>query len=95
MPDDALPARVFRTGGSQAIRIPAAFRFETETVWLRRDPLNGDLIVSASPAWTPAHILDHLASLPPIPADDLEGFPDRSANAPLPFDRDPFAQGSA
>lgn len=43
-------ARVFMTGRSQAVRIPAEFRFNTKEVYVRRDQQTGDLIISSSPA---------------------------------------------
>ena len=46
-------ARVFMSGRSQAVGIPADFRFSSEEVYVRRDPQNGDLILSQAPAtWT-------------------------------------------
>ena len=42
-------ARVFMSGRSQAVRIPAEFRFSTKEVYIRRDPQTGDLILSQSP----------------------------------------------
>ena len=45
-------AKVFYSGRSQAVRIPAEFRFKTDEVYLRRDPQSGDLILSESPAKT-------------------------------------------
>ncbi len=49
MPPSA-KARVFMTGRSQAVRIPAEFRFRTEEVFVRRDPQTGDLILSQAPS---------------------------------------------
>lgn len=49
MPDPR-KARVFMTGRSQAVRIPAEFRFNTDEVYVRRDPQSGDLILSQTPA---------------------------------------------
>lgn len=43
-------ARLFMNGRSQAVRLPAAFRFEADTVAIRRDPATGDVILSAVPA---------------------------------------------
>ncbi len=43
-------AKVFMSGRSQAVRIPAEFRFTTNEVYIRRDPKNGDLVLSQSPA---------------------------------------------
>lgn len=43
-------AKVFTTGRSQAVRLPAAFRFDTPEVYVRRDPDTGDVILSRCPA---------------------------------------------
>ncbi len=43
-------AKVFMSGRSQAVRIPAQFRFSNSEVYIRRDPKNGDLILSQAPA---------------------------------------------
>lgn len=37
------------SGRSQAVRIPAQYRFTTEEVYIRRDPQSGDLILSQAP----------------------------------------------
>ncbi len=42
-------AKLFKNGRSQAVRLPAAFRFEGEEVYIRRDPATGDVILSAKP----------------------------------------------
>ena len=42
-------AKVFMTGRSQAVRIPAEYRFTTKEVYVRRDPQSGDLILSEAP----------------------------------------------
>ena len=39
-------AKLFSNGGSQAVRLPAEFRFEGDDVDVRRDPLTGDVILS-------------------------------------------------
>jgi len=36
-------------GRSQAVRIPAEFRFKSKEVYVRRDPTSGDLILSQAP----------------------------------------------
>jgi antitoxin VapB len=43
-------AKVFMSGGSQAVRLPASFRFQTDEVAIRRDPVSGDVILSPRPA---------------------------------------------
>lgn len=45
----AQKARVFRNGRSQAVRIPAEYRFATEQVYIERDPATGALILSEKP----------------------------------------------
>jgi len=40
-------AKLFAPGGSQAVRLPAAFRFDgTTEVYIRRDDATGDVILS-------------------------------------------------
>jgi len=43
-------ARVFMTGRSQAVRIPAEFRFNVDEVYVYRDAQTGDLVLSQSPS---------------------------------------------
>lgn len=42
-------ARVFMSGRSQHVTIPAEFRFNTNEVLVRRDPKSGDLILTPAP----------------------------------------------
>lgn len=42
-------AKLFRNGGSQAVRLPADFRFDGDTVYISRDQANGDVILSQKP----------------------------------------------
>jgi antitoxin VapB len=42
-------AKVFMSGRSQAVRIPAEYRFSGDEVYVRRDPQSGDLILSEAP----------------------------------------------
>jgi len=42
-------AKLFINGRSQAVRLPAAFRFETKEVFIRQDPKTGDVILSRKP----------------------------------------------
>ncbi len=43
-------AKIFVNGRSQAVRLPAAFRFDTKEVFIRQDPETGDVILSRRPA---------------------------------------------
>ncbi len=42
-------ARVFMSGRSQHVTIPAVFRFRSSVVSIRRDPQTGDVILSEIP----------------------------------------------
>ena len=42
-------AKIFATGRSQAVRLPLEFRFDVSEVFIRRDPLTGDVVLSRKP----------------------------------------------
>lgn len=42
-------SRVFMSGRSQHVTIPAEFRFPSDEVYIRRDARTGDLILSPAP----------------------------------------------
>ena len=42
-------AKLFVNGRSQAVRLPAAYRFDTPEVFIRKDPVTGDVILSRRP----------------------------------------------
>ena len=78
-------AKLFTNGRSQAVRLPAAFRFDTKEVFIRQDPQTGDIILSRKPAdWD-----DFFAALRggDIPADFLDAAERHQDDQ----DRDPFA----
>lgn len=58
-------ARVFKSGNSQAVRLPKEFRFSSEEVDIFR---RGDEVVLREKRRGSAHVFDLLAALP----DDLE-----------------------
>lgn len=74
-------AKVFTNGGSQAVRLPAEFRFDdVQQVYIRRDAVTGDVVLSARPprsAWQQFFAVRDAA--PPV-EDPLAG---RPHNAPL------------
>ena len=45
-------ARLFNNGGSQAVRLPAEFRFDGDEVFVRRDEHTGDVILSRKAGWS-------------------------------------------
>ncbi len=42
-------AKLFMNGRSQAVRLPVNFRFNCEQVYIRKDPITGDVILSKKP----------------------------------------------
>ncbi|MCG8313777.1 MAG: type II toxin-antitoxin system VapB family antitoxin [Pseudomonadales bacterium] len=42
-------AKLFMNGRSQAVRLPANYRFDCDEVYIRRDPETGDVIISRKP----------------------------------------------
>ena len=42
-------AKLFQNGRSQAVRLPAEFRFEGDQVFIHRDLETGDIILSRKP----------------------------------------------
>ncbi|MBS9433615.1 antitoxin [Photorhabdus hainanensis] len=42
-------AKLFMDGKSQAVRLPAAYRFDSDKVFIRKDPKTGDVILSCKP----------------------------------------------
>jgi len=78
-------AKIFTNGRSQAVRLPAAFRFETKEVFIRQDPETGDVILSRKPAtWDGFFEALRGMDIPP----DFLGSEERAKGDQ---DRDPFA----
>jgi len=42
-------AKLFKNGRSQAVRLPSAYRFDCDEVFIRKDPATGDVILSKKP----------------------------------------------
>jgi antitoxin VapB len=42
-------AKLFMTGRSQAVRLPMEYRFEGTEVFIHRDPLTENIVLSAKP----------------------------------------------
>jgi antitoxin VapB len=45
-------AKLFRNGASQAVRLPAEFRFDGKEVYATRDEATGDVVLSQRPGRT-------------------------------------------
>lgn len=81
-------AKLFTNGGSQAVRLPAEFRFEGDEVDVRRDLVSGDVILSKQRgSWD--EYFAWVATLE-LPADFMA---DR--DQPQDAMRDPFARSPA
>lgn len=80
-------AKLFTNGRSQAVRLPAAFRFDTKEVFIRKDPRTGDVILSRKPT-TWDGFFNALQG-----ADVPEDFLSTAERAQCNHDRDPFAGG--
>lgn len=77
-------AKLFTNGRSQAVRLPAVYRFNSKEVFIRQDPQTGDVILSRKPAtWD-----GFLAALKgvDVPPDFLA----KKDRKQTPHDRDPF-----
>lgn len=78
-------AKVFMSGRSQAVRLPAAYRFDVDEVFIRRDEVTGDLVLSARPAnWDGLFAVINPALVP-------DGFLDPSGRQQPSPARDPLA----
>jgi antitoxin VapB len=77
-------AKLFINGRNQAMRLPAAYRFDTKEVYIRQDPETGDVILSRKPAtWD-----DFFSALKS--ADAPADFLDENERSEGTQDRDPF-----
>ena len=59
-------AKLFTSGGSQAVRLPAEFRFSGDQVYVRRDRTTGDVILSSRPHSTWREFMAFRAQLGPL-----------------------------
>jgi antitoxin VapB len=74
-------AKVFVNGGSQAVRLPAEFRFDgSEEVYVRRDAVTGDVILSTKPASNAWADFFALRDQVDVPSDFMS---ERPLNEPL------------
>lgn len=65
-------AKVFMSGRSQAVRLPKAFRFDCDEVYIRRDAVTGNIILSKKPTtWDNFFALLNELDAADIPEDFL------------------------
>ena len=75
------PVKLFRNGGSQAVRLPADFRFDGDTVYASRDEATGDVTLSQKPrekSWD--RLFAILDEMRPVPEDFMA---ERPLNVPF------------
>jgi len=80
-------AKLFRNGASQAVRLPAEFRFDGKEVYATRDEATGDVVLSQRPgarSWSEFFTLMRTIEVP----EDFMA--ERPMNAP-PRERDLLA----
>ena len=76
-------AKLFTNGRSQAVRLPASFRFDCKEVYIRQDPTTGDVILSRKPGtWDGFFELLKDSKVPDDFMSDRQDLP--------PQERDPF-----
>lgn len=76
-------AKLFTNGRSQAVRLPASFRFDCKEVYIRQDPTTGDVILSRKPGtWDDFFALLKDSKVPDDFMSDRQDLP--------PQERDPF-----
>lgn len=64
---DTRVAKLFKNGASQAVRLPAEFRFAGDEVYVTRDAATGDVVLSSQPgakAWDEFFELLHSIAVP-------------------------------
>lgn len=81
-------AKLFKNGASQAVRLPAEFRFDSDEVYVTRDEITGDVVLSNRPGakvWRDFFKLVRSISVPD------QFMADRPMNLP-PRERDLFSE---
>ncbi|MFT3717268.1 antitoxin [Pseudorhodoferax sp.] len=82
-------AKLFASGGSQAVRLPAEFRFDDlSEVYIRRDTATGDVILSARAPADWEAFMQRRARIGANVPDDFLGADERRQGSET---RDPFA----
>lgn len=81
-------ARLFKNGASQAVRLPAEFRFDGDAVYATRDERTGDVLLSTRPGASVWAEFFALADSIDVPADFMA---DRPLNVP-PREQDLFGE---
>jgi antitoxin VapB len=84
-------ASLFMNGRSQAVRLPAEFRFASKQVFIFRDKRTGNVVLSDKPPLTPwQEFMDLRATLGPVPEDFLQTRQPESTRGSSSETRNPF-----
>lgn len=83
-------AKLFKTGNSQAVRLPKSFRLEGDEVWIRRNEATGEIILTPKPTRKSLEAFFALLDAEPLPEDFLAERGDETEEP-----RNPFEDGSA
>lgn len=84
---DQAIAKLFAAGGSQAVSLPAEFRFEgTTEVYIRRDKTTGDVILSTRPPADWGAFIQLRQSLGSVALDGFMAAREQSSQQQDPFD---------
>jgi len=74
-------AKLFRNGRSQAVRLPAEYRFDGSEVFVRRDAVTGNVILSRRPdSWQDFFELMKTIDVPDDFLTDREDKPPQKRN---------------
>lgn len=83
-----MTAKLFMNGRSQAVRLPKDFRFDGDEVYISRDEVTGNVILSKKPLKT--NDWDEVfQAIGTLTEDDVAGFLDTPKDDRMP--QDPFA----
>lgn len=81
-------AKLFKNGASQAVRLPAEFRFAGSEIYATRDEVTGEVVLSDRPGSNAWRDFFELMRSVEVPADYMS---DRPMNR-LPLDRNVFSE---
>ena len=66
-------AKIFKTGHSQAVRLPKAFRVAGDEVWISKNEATGEITLIPKPTPDSLDAFFALLEAQPLPADFLAG----------------------
>ena len=67
-------AKLFQNGGSQAVRLPAEFRFDADEVFVYRDEATGNVVLTTDPARNGMKEFMAYRDAHPIPDEEWNAF---------------------